>query len=92
MKSFEGNTLIVVLSAVAVFCFTMLGLTALMLPDPVVNQKSRLVCFDMSRNLRLNLIEYNIRFDGNVIRFTNGEGEYAIYPTAGWLCSIVSAE
>lgn len=95
MKSFEGNTLIVVLSAVAVFCFTMLGLTALntaLLPAPVVSQKSRLVCFDMAHNLRINLIEYNIRFDGNIIRFTNGEGEYAIYPTTGWLCSIVSAE
>jgi len=61
-------------------------------PAPAVNQKSNLVCFDMSRNLRLNLVEYNIRFDHNIIRFTNGEGEYAIYPPDGWLCSIVKAK
>ena len=83
------------LALFAVFCFAMLGVTALnkaLLPDPVVNQKNNLVCFDVSRNLRLNLVEYNIRFDSNIIRFTNGDGEYAIFPPTGWLCSIVRAE
>ena len=69
-----------------------LGVYGLTYKAPVVNQKNNLVCFDMSKNLRLNLIEYNIRFDSNVIRFTNGEGEYAVYPPDGWLCSIVRAE
>ena len=82
----------VVLLLFASFCFAMFAITAPVPAAQVVNQKSRLVCFDMSRNLRLNMIEYNIRFDGSIIRFTNGEGEYAIYPTTGWLCSIVSAE
>ena len=86
MKTFE--------IVVVVLAFLGIGLSAygLTYEEPVVNQKSRLVCFDMSRNLRINMIEYNIRFDGNIIRFTNGKNEYAIYPTTGWLCSIVSAE
>ena len=86
MKLFE-----MVVLALALFAVGM-GVYGLTYKAPVVNQKNNLVCFDMSKNLRLNLIEYNIRFDSNVIRFTNGEGEYAIYPTDGWLCSIVRAE
>lgn len=48
-----------------------------------------LVCFDYSKNVKLQLVEYDIRFEGGVIRFTNGDGEYAIYPADGWMCSNV---
>ena len=48
-----------------------------------------LVCFDYSKNVKLQLVEYNIRFEGGVIRFSNGTGEYAIYPLQGWMCSNV---
>ena len=55
-------------------------------PEP---EKRNLVCFDMTRNLRLRLVENDIRFDSNIIRFTNDKGDYAIYPPEGWLCSII---
>lgn len=56
----------------------------------VENVQRYLVCFDYSKNVKLQVVEYNIRFEGGVIRFSNGTGEYAIYPADGWMCSNVA--
>jgi len=66
------------------------GLKKEVKPVEPVHTKRQLVCFDTGGNAKLQLVEYNIRFEGAVIRFTNGDGEYAIYPPSGWMCSNVA--
>lgn len=57
--------------------------------EPVAEVR-RLTCFSMNGQLRVNVVEHNLRFEQDVIRFSNSKGQYAIYPQEGWLCSIVS--
>lgn len=58
-----------------------------------LNSKSefmRLVCFDHTGKYKISVRGENVRFEGDVIRSTNKDGEYAIYPVPGALCSIVA--
>jgi hypothetical protein len=51
--------------------------------------KNRLVCFGLDKQLKLSMEDYDIHFDGDVIRFANNGSQYAIYPPDGYLCSII---
>lgn len=54
------------------------------------NTTTRLVCFSFNGQLRINMVENNIRFEDNVIAFSNSKGTYRIYPPDGYICSIVT--
>lgn len=82
-------TVVIVLASITLFGYV-LGSSVAKEDAPVaIPKRHHLVCFDFSRNVRLNLKEYDIRFENNIIRFSNSGNEYAVYPQAGWMCSIV---
>lgn len=54
------------------------------------NVTNRLVCFSFNGQLRINMVENNIRFENNVIAFSNDKGTYRIYPPSSYICSIVT--
>lgn len=49
----------------------------------------RLMCFDAEGKYKFSAKEHEFRFEGNVIRASGKNGEYAIYPVEGSMCSIV---
>jgi len=50
---------------------------------------SRVACFDVAGKYKFSAKEDRFWFDGAIIRGEGENGEYAIYPLAGSICSIV---
>lgn len=83
-------TNVILLTIVMLGMFSLgLGFTQYLEQDkPVVT--NRLVCFSFDGQLRINMVENNIRFDGEAVAFSNSKGDYRIYVPKGYLCSIVN--
>jgi hypothetical protein len=80
-----------------VFAYIMAVVSALLLAYAVASVVGsgygtgghRVACFDVAGKYKFSAKEDRFWFDGAIIRGEGANGEYAIYPLAGSICSIV---